>query len=529
MNRSIWRSRLGFALTGASSGLLFFGCGSEQSDTITTELPSAPVNQLPRDEPSAPAAPSSPAPEAPADPAPTDGSGAAPEPAPPPPPPPAELCTGSLGFDRVFELMQEDLRSAGAGDRTFFRYVSLANRLNQGACEAELEHDRLALVKAVNSVSTQTSIARPEALGSDGALLRIDLRDLGWDEPIVVDGVAFTDKWEAIVAASEFAVEFEGGDANDVIEQTNTRLPLINADALIDVALKDNLYYELLGIAGSEDEVLAQLGIDEEAQEEEKVVIRAGTTRSRLSRQPTVAERLELENRPGFYWSRYDLADAAQGQNILVNPLDFQEDVIESIFTLPNGLNAYVMFDGAGVRITETDILFDPNEADGAVENSVSCSGCHAGGLNPIRDEVRAYAQANERDFDRDTFGEIEDSFLEQPVIDAAVRKDSEIYLAALARMGLESSTVDPVSTVYVRFDSEVTLAVAAGDLGLTPDELLGEINFLSRQVAGQFSVLRTGSLRRDAFEGLYVAALCALSVSNENRPSAAACAAVGQ
>jgi serine/threonine-protein kinase len=422
--------------------------------------------------------------------------------------------------------MQQDLSRQDAGDRVFLRYISLANRLNQGACASDLEFDRLALIKSINSVSTEASIALPQPVGSDGALLRIDLRDLGWDAPIVVDGAAFTDKWEAIIAGSEFAVEFEGDQADDVKLKANTLVPVLNADALIDVALKDNLYYEMLGIAESEDEVIEQLGIDEEAQEDQGVVIRAGTSQSRLSRQPTVAERLEIENRPGFYWSRYDLADGTAGQSIFANPLGFQEDAILTIFSLPNGLNAYVIFDGAGVRQTDTEVVVEPTEGE---METVSCHGCHAAGLNPITDEVRNYVQANSRDFNSDDFQEIQDSFLAQPEIDATLRSDMQLYQRALTRLGLDQLQIDPVEAVYERFDGDVDLAVAAGDLGLTPADLRDDLSFLSQQVDTQLSVLRSGSLLRAGFEELYLPALCAVSITSDNRPAAAACAAVGQ
>jgi hypothetical protein len=454
------------------------------------------------------------------------GAGAAPsgtnEPA-----PSAQTCDSFVSFDDLYTRIQQDLSRQDADDRVFLRYISLANRLNQGACPNDLEFDRLALIKAINSVSNEATVALPRAVGGDGALQRIDLRDLGWDEPIVVDGNAFTDKWEAIIAASEFAVEFEGDQADDVKLKANTLVPVLNADALIDVALKDNLYYEMLGIGASEDELLEQLGIDEDAQEEQKVVIRAGTSQSRLSRQPTVVERLELENRQGFYWSRYDLADGTAGQNIFANPLGFQEDAILTIFSLPNGFNAYVIFDGAGVRQTDTEVVLDPGEAE--MENSVSCNGCHATGLNPITDEVRGYVQANSRDFNAGDFEEIQDSFLEQSEIDATLRSDIQLYQAALARSGLDQLKIDPVEAVYERFDGDVGLAVAAGDLGLTPGELRDNLSLLSQQVDPQLSVLRAGSLLRAGFEELYLPALCALSITSDNRPAAAACAEVGQ
>jgi hypothetical protein len=511
-------------------GALALGCASNTSEDVTTSpapgalSPSTPASPDPS---SAPATSLPPDRAASPPPAVTQPSASpAPDNA---PAPAAQRCDSSVSFDQLYASMQRDLSREDAEDSAFLRYISLANRLNQGACPEELAADRLALIKAVNSVSTEPNIALPLPVGPEGVLQRIDLRDLGWDEPVVVDGVAFADKWEAIIAASEFAVEFEGDDADDVKLDANTLVPMLNADALIDAALLGNLYYGLLGIGESEDELLEQLGIDEEAQEEQKVVIRAGTSQSRLSRQATVAERLELEDRPGYYWARYDLADASQGQSIFVDPLGFQEDGIGALFSLPNGLNGYVLFDAAGVRQAETAVFGDASQLDGLARNSVSCSGCHAAGLNPILDEVRAYAAANSRDFDADTLGEIEDSFLAQAEVDAVLERDLQLYQSALARVGLDPLTVDPVYTVYQRFDADVNVATAAGDLGLTPSELSDELGFLSRQVDPQLSVLRSGTLPREGFEQLYLATLCALSLSGENRPAAAGCAAVGQ
>ncbi|MEY2930051.1 MAG: hypothetical protein RL033_800, partial [Pseudomonadota bacterium] len=182
-----------------------------------------------------------------------------------------------------------------------------------------------------------------------------------------------------------------------------------------------------------------------------------------------------------------------------------------------------------GVRQAETAVFGDTSQLDGLARNSISCSGCHAAGLNPILDEVRAYAAANSRDFDADTLGEIEDSFLAQAEVDAVLERDLQLYQSALARVGLDPLTVDPVYTVYQRFDADVNVATAAGDLGLTPSELSDELGFLSRQVDPQLSILRSGTLPREGFEQLYLATLCALSLSGENRPAAAGCAAVGQ
>jgi hypothetical protein len=434
-----------------------------------------------------------------------------------------------LSFDDVFARIDADLLVQDAGDRPFLRYVSLANRLNQGLCPEDLADDRAALIKAVNSLSTESTITVPEAIDADQVIYRVDLRDFGWDQPATVDGVSFTDKWEAIVAASPFAVEFAGDQADQVELQTTTKLPLIFSDALIDEATVGNLYYALIGIGATEDELLAQLGIDEDAQEEQKIVIRAGTSHSILSPQDVVAERLQVEAFQGYYWSRYDLASSTGGQSIFANPLNFKEDSIAAVFSLRNGLNGYALFDAAGTRLTDTNVLLDGTEPDGEAENSVSCSQCHAAGLNPISDEVRAFAQANSRQFDADTFGEILDSFPIQTELDAVIQRDSAQYASALSRAGLQPSGVDPIHTAYARFDGDVTLPVAAAELGVRADDLSRELVFLSSRVDARLAVLATGGLSRADFEELYLPTLCALQISNENQPAAAACAAVGQ
>lgn len=518
------------------ASLVAFGCGSsgeeEPSRATAPEAPQAPEEVDP-DRP----APVDQAPSLPDDTDDTDdveGSASATpdtpvdsdEPVTAPEPP--RSCDDSVSFDELFASVAEDLRAEG-DDGIFLRYISLGNRLNQGICAEDLEQDRFALIKALNSLSTEVSIALPEAIDEYETLYRIDLRDLGWDQPANVDGVEFADKWEAIIASSAYAIEFEGDDADAAKLDAATTVPLLFSDALIDTAMVGNLYYALLDIGESEDELLEQLGIDEEEQEEQAIVIKVGTSRSRLSAQDAVAERLEVENFRGFYWARYDLAADTGDQSIFANPLDFQEDAISAVFSLPNGMTGYVIFDAAGVRVADTDVIVDQTQRDGRVRNSVSCSQCHAAGLNPITDEVRAYVESNSRDFDNDTFEEVRDLFRVQSEIDAVIQRDSDQYQAALARAGIERAVGDPVSAAYVRFDREVPLDVAAGELGVTPEVLRDDLGFLIAQVDPTLGTLRAGSLRREQFDATYLAALCALSSVNDNRPLAADCAAVGQ
>jgi len=73
---------------------------------------------------------------------------------------------------------------------------------------------------------------------------------------------------------------------------------------------------------------------------------------------------------------------------------------------------------------------------------------------------------------------------------------------------------------VFQRFDKDMGLRDAAGDLGLTADELERELNTLDPALG----VLRRGSIDRDDFTALYVASLCELTSINESQPEVAVC-----
>jgi len=514
-------------LGGACASLLALACGGGSEPSALDDR--API-EPDRDRADEPAVDDGPVNEGPLDanPSPRPDPVAVEQPTPEPAPPVAEpetprTCDTTVGFDALYSDVANDLNAEG-DDGVFLRYVSLGNRLNQGVCPEQLDTDRFGLIKAVNSLSTQVGMAVPEAIDADATLYRIDLRDLGWDRTVVVDGVEFLDKWEALIAASPYAIQFEGDDAEDAQIAAATRVPVLFVDALIDAAMVDNLYYAMIEVGESEDELLAQLGIVED-----DIELRVGTGRSRLSQQDALAERIPLVGFQGYYWSRYDLAQDTGGQSVFADPLEFQADSIAAVFSLPNGLNGYALFDGAGLRVTDSDVIVDASQRDGRVRNGVSCSQCHAGGLLPMIDEVRAYAAANRRDFDADTLGEIEDTFLTQPEIDDVIRGDAELYSQALARAGLETSGADPIAAAYIRFDREVTLAVAAGELGVTAAELDAELSFLAGRVDGSLATLRNSSLRREQFDALYLPALCVMQAVGDNRPAAEVCAAVGQ
>lgn len=426
-----------------------------------------------------------------------------------------------MDFDELFEEIDSDLSGEDADDQLNYRYLVLTNRFNAGVCaDTSLDRDRQALVKMVNMLSISARIEQPVQVDSEGLIYRIDLRDYDWDRAISVNGENFNDVWEAIAANNDYAVPFVGDIADDVVADTGTTIPFMYADTVNDVATSGNLYYAILDIdvnQSIDDYVLNVLQIDQDQNLDDSELIRAGTTDSVLSRQDMVAERHDIEIRNGAYWQRFDFADD-QNESIFQDPFGFQEAGREAIFTLPNGLFGYMIADENGNLLEDSDILLDFNQNNFRVLVGQSCSNCHAQGLIPFEDQVRETTLRNAiaLDLDADEVELIEDLYPRADEFRAQVEADTEdFYQRALLQADLPVSGVDPVSSIFLRFDLDMRLADAAGDLGMTPDDL--DLNL--RELNPAVQVLESRTIDRDDFTQFFADSLCILTIVNENRP----------
>jgi hypothetical protein len=425
-------------------------------------------------------------------------------------------------FDDLFQAIEDDLSGQDDDDARRFRYISLTNRFTAGVCADALDRDRQGLVKMLNMLSTRASIELPVAINREETLYRIDLRDFNWDRDIDVGGQNFQDAWEAIAANNPYALRFEGDDADDIIEDTETDFPLMFADHMTDVAMVGNLYYGIIGVDGNgqlQDFVQEQLGIDTVQNIEDEDAIRAGTTRSRVSRQDRLVERHDIQLRAGAYWQSFDFGEDDNSSDIFADPFGFEPGGTEAIFTLANGMLAYIIADENDNIVEDSDILLDTNLNNFRAVTAVSCSNCHATGLIPVVDEVGAFAlsQARELRLNRDEVEQLENIYVSAEEFAEKVREDStNFYQFALQQAQLPTTGGDPVSTVFLRFDADVTLETAAGDLGVTPADLRDNLTLLDPE----FTVLRRGQLDRDDFTALYLDAVCELSSLLENVPA---------
>jgi hypothetical protein len=300
-------------------------------------------------------------------------------------------------------------------------------------------------------------------------------------------------------------------------------------DSMLDVATVGNLYYAIIDVdvnQSLDDFVAIDLGINVVDNLEQEELVRAGTTRSRISRQDRLVEGHDINVRAGVYYQSFDFADDAANDNIFEDPFGFNEGGREAIFTLPNGMLAYLIADENALLVEDSDILLDTNQGNFRALTSVSCSGCHARGLIEVVDEVREITEANARTLiaegtlDRDQLEQLQNVYLDPADFKSRVEQDSEFYLNALEQANLPVSGADPVSATFLRFDRDMFLKDAAGDLGATIDELSDELDNLDPSL----TVLDNGTIDRDDFTAVYVASLCVMSVVLENQPDAAVC-----
>jgi hypothetical protein len=251
--------------------------------------------------------------------------------------------------------------------------------------------------------------------------------------------------------------------------------------------------------------------------------VRAGTTKSRISRQDRVVQRDDIEVRQGVLWQSFDFEANDANQSIFEDPFGFAEGGTEAIFSLPNGFFGFVIADADSNIVEDSDILLDTNQNNFRAVTSISCSNCHAGGLIPVVDEVRDIALQNARvsGLNADEVEQLENVFPEAQEFARIVETDStQFFKRALADADVPAEGSDPVSTVFFRFDQDILITDAAGDLGLTADDLDNNLNLLEPELG----VLRNSTLDRDDFTQFYAASLCVLQNVGDNAPDPAVC-----
>ncbi|PCC70520.1 serine/threonine protein kinase [Nannocystis exedens] len=424
---------------------------------------------------------------------------------------PGCLDNAFVDHDDVLAAILRDLSLLDSVRQQTTRYVTFAHLHSAGFCEEQLEGYRHAFAKLINHLSLAPAIHVPEAIDDARTIYRIDLVDYGWS----------SDTWAAITAADPYAIGFRSDDARKIQQAAQVELFSVKGDWFIEAASQPPLYHTVLGIPGTRAELELELGVDVDANiaaeivQDRDEVLRAGFRDSKVSKANRVIERHQIPTADyRAYWLSYDFADNEGDKDILNRPLDFVEDGGEIIFTLPNGLQGYMIVDGAGDRIDRAPIAIVqdsevPQEPE--VINGLSCMSCHSEGMRRATDEVRGYVEKNTL-FDDLAQEQVAKLYAPQEDFDREQQRDIETFAASLAQTGSAGRVggYEPVMAAHIAFELDVDLRRAAAEFGITEAELLKNLSRLDGFVG-----LDRSTVRRDAFENGFAAAACLLNLGS--------------
>lgn len=423
--------------------------------------------------------------------------------------------------EELLLAMRDDVVSLPPGEGPFTRYLVLAHLRNAGLCDDEVFLHRAATAKLLNSLSDRPVVVAPEPIGPDGLVLRIDLRDYGWDAPISGPGGMFTDTWAMLVANTPYAVEPIGDVAEAIKGETGVAAPYLPSDAALAVLTLPPLYYDVLELPDTRAALAAALEIDiaanvaAERMVDAGDVARAGFHESGVSDNHRIIERHVFpDSATRALWLAHDFAGNSGDANFFLEPFEFVPDAGAVMFTLRNGFYAYMYVDESGARVDEApvSIVRDVSMPDSVVRPGISCIGCHSRGPIVNQDDLRWEIDngRGEAAFDEEQKLQIRNLHPTREEFGEIVQLDAGFYSLALEAAGVPADLeFEPITEAFHAFRDDVKLERAAAELWLTADELaakLGQLDPVLKDLQGP-------GLSRADFDEQFPVAVCALKI----------------
>ncbi|HBE70817.1 MAG TPA: hypothetical protein DDW52_21945 [Planctomycetaceae bacterium] len=405
-------------------------------------------------------------------------------------PPEARVEREYLGESTILKFIDDDLRKLTREQVANTRYFSLAHLWNDVSgsdptTEQDLRLARAGLSKLLNSLSSMPRIALPRIVDSEyETILAIDIRDYGWDSW----------HWNQVQAVYPYALKLNGQTASRIYEQTGTPVPYVRADWFLAFASRPPLYHLLLEIPKNAKTLESNLGVDVARNFASGRLARAAFQKSGVSQQNRMVERHDAPKGGRYYWKSYDIkpGTAEEGDfsrrplgpkfdGVLSQQAVFKHDGGEIIWSLPNGLQGYMLVTGNDERINEgpPDVVFDPNSHGGSflITNGISCMGCHRQGMIAWeKDEIRSLFEPKQGQKVADKVLQL---FPKNGEMQSLVKADKSFFAAALqqtispflnvgdAKNLSITDFAEPITKSSNRYLQNVTLEKASQELGL--------------------------------------------------------------
>ena len=403
-----------------------------------------------------------------------------------------------LPAEKAYELMLADLIKINAQNQPFVRYITFQNIQNAAALDGkplfsdeEFKTYRKGFFKLINSLSRGRDIILPgEVQGSGEGIWRVNLKDYAISPAV----------WDRMMRTDPYQLEPAFEASKKVATLSQSLFPVTRGDWFVAVASIPPFYHDLLNIPSKLEELEIELKLNLNVNISKGSARRMGFGKSGVSNFNRLIERHELPSGDGALWTSYDFGAANGRKNLFSLPLgpaavygvqkSFDHDGGETIWSLPNGLQAYLLTKATGERIDvgPVNIVSDAKRPDRQVVNGLSCMHCHAEGIKRKDDEIRGVVLSSKELFS-DT-DQILALYQDKGVNDKLFDLDQKRFAQALSKLGISADESEPTLALQKHFEAEVSGNVAAAELGLSYDDFISRLNNLS--------VSEFGANRRD-------------------------------
>jgi|GEM_PF-1348877 len=450
-----------------------------------------------------------------------------------------------ISTPKLLKLIRTDLDKVAPKERQNTRYLTLHKFLNARQQNPDgsitnlftddlIETYRKGMVRTLNHLSWAPDLIKPvEVEGSQGMLYRINLYDFNrtirfGDSGNLNVGLNH-DTWEKLAGPKNnpYYIKHPNAMAQEIYQMTNSDAPYTRLDFFVFLATKPPLYFEIMGITPNILDVESALGIDRYDNIRRGKTWRAGFVNSGVSVNNRLIERHVVNNRrlgyesEGYYWISYDFAGNLGRQNLQNFPggpnfFDYFEgngfvhDGGEAIFSLPNGMQAYIITNAKDTRIDRAPVavVSEPRQPEGVL-TGISCMNCHVEGIKPKDDQIKSYV-SNLYDQSRDAYPRAivdftKNVYADKAKADEAYKRDQKRWFDSLSAIDANSKE-EPIGALYYHFErTEVGLTLAAAETDLTPDDFLARLG--RSNLKSVFSSFFTpgGTVKRGTFKDNFV------------------------
>jgi len=414
-----------------------------------------------------------------------------------------------IGYRDFIELALRDISKVDERDQPFIRYFSYRDQYNgMMSCETHATFlKRMSVLaggfkKLLNSLSYGPNLVIPDEVeGSDGLLVRVDIRDLEWT----------ADDYDFLINEYFYGIDpTSDASLHALAKATETQLPIMRIDWFMSNGARPKVYNRLMKLPTHIRELETRFKIDVDQNIRRSRVLRAGFAdgSSGVSDHNRMLERHDMPF-GGYYWKSYDFAGDVGRQVLKRFPhgpkevkleaglQSFEHDGGEMVFSLPNGMQGYYLStaEGAQLDVGPTAIVsFRKRPIGKGVEivNARSCFDCHFDGILSKRDQIREHIETSTL-FSKDQQDVLLALYVPQEELNEAYKRDRDRFVAALDQLGITEPTPDggrtslkapggaEIFTYFAdKYEDELNFEQLAAEFDMTPEQFASDIRRLT-------------------------------------------------